>query len=343
MGPSKRMATGGVPRQEMLVECVPNISEGRRPQTIATIADAITATPGVRLLDVSADASHNRSVFTFVGPPEPVVDAALAAADVAVRAVDMRTHRGRHPRIGAVDVVPFVPLRGVDMETCVALSRCFARALWARHRIPVYFYGYSALRPKRRWLPNIRRGQYEALRTEIVRPERHPDVGKPELHPTAGATATGARGLLVAWNVNIVPARTDVAREIARRIRQSSGGFEGLQAMGVDLAERGVAQISMNVLDYRRAPLHRVFEAIRTEAAARGVEVAGSEFIGLVPMEALLGAAHRHLATQGLPEPSLADVGALVEAAAKFLRATNLDRLRVLEVRLEEAAGASRE
>lgn len=329
-------------RREELVECVPNISEGRRTEVIGAIATAISGTPAVDLLDVGADALHNRSVFTFVGPPGAVLDAALAAAAVAVGAIDMETHRGRHPRIGAVDVVPFVPLRGSEMETCIVLSRRFGEALWARHRIPVYFYAHSALRPERRWLPTIRRGGYGALRTEIARPDRYPDVGEPRLHPTAGATAAGARDILIAWNVHLAPPLPDVARVIARRIRQSSGGFEGLQAMGVDLRERGVAQVSMNVLDYRRAPLHQVFEMIQAEASARGVDVVSSEFVGLVPLEALLGAARQCLATHRLPEQRPADVDTLVEAAGRFLRAVNLDRRRILEVRLEEGTGLSK-
>jgi glutamate formiminotransferase len=335
--------TGSGEPRHGLVECVPNISEGRRLEVIDGIAYAVSTTPGVRLLDVCGDTSHNRSVFTFVGPPDAVLEAALAAAGVAVDAIDMRTHRGWHPRIGAVDVVPFVPLRGVAMERCVALSRRFAEALWTRHRIPVYFYAHSALRPERRWLPNVRRGQYEALRTEIARPEHHPDVGEPRLHPSAGATATGARDVLIAWNVNLAPPLVHVARAIARRIRQSSGGFPGLQAIGVDLGERGVAQISMNVLDHRRAPLPQVFEAIRTEAGRHGVDVVSSEFIGLVPLKALLGAARQYLALHRMSEQRLGDLGALVEAAGLFLRATNLDRQRVLEVRLEEGAGVSNE
>lgn len=330
-------------RLDELVECVPNISEGRRPDVIGGIADAISATPGVRLLDVSADACHNRSVFTFVGCPGAVLKAALEAAAVAVGRIDMRTHRGLHPRIGAVDVVPFVPLRGVGMARCVELSRRFAEELWTAHRVPVYLYAHSALRAERRWLPDIRRGQYEALLTEITRPERHPDVGEPRLHPTAGATATGARDILIAWNVNLVPPMPGAARAIARRIRQSSGGFAGLQAMGVDLAERGVAQISMNVLDYGSAPLHQVFDAIRTESARHGLTVIDSEFVGLVPLEALVGAARQYLAARRMSEQRLRDAGEVVEAAGLFLRAANLDAQRVLEVRLEEGVGVSKE
>ncbi len=294
-----------------LVECVPNVSEGRRVEVIEELAEAVRSTPHVRLLDYSWDAAHHRSVFTFVGPPQPVVDAALGLADVAVRRIDLRSHQGLHPRIGAVDVVPFVPLRGVTVEDCVELSRAFGRALWERHRVPVYFYAHSALRPERRWLPNIRRGGFEGLQSAIAQPDRHPDVGEPVLHPTAGATATGARDLLVAWNFTLATEDVQVARAVARRVRQSSGGLPGIQAAGWALPQGGV-QVSVNVLDYRATPLHVLYEAVRQEAARFGVEVASTEFVGLVPAEAL------------------AQVGAWA------LRSANLDVLRVLEARLVE-------
>lgn len=293
------------------MECVPNVSEGRRVEVIEELAEAVRSTPHVRLLDYSWDGAHHRSVFTFVGPPQPVVDAALALADVAVRRIDLRSHRGLHPRIGAVDVVPFVPLRGVTVEDCVALSRAFARALWERHRVPVYFYAHSALRPERRWLPNIRRGGFEGLQSAIAQPDRHPDVGEPVLHPTAGATATGARGLLIAWNFTLATDDVQVARAVARRVRQSSGGLPGIQASGWALPQGGV-QVSVNVLDYRTTPLHVLYEAVRQEAARLGVEVASTEFVGLVPAEAL------------------------AQVAAWALRSANLDVFRVLEARLVE-------
>lgn len=293
------------------MECVPNVSEGRRPEVIEELAEAVRSTPQVRLLDYSWDGAHHRSVFTFVGPPQPVLDAALALAAVAVRRIDLRSHQGLHPRIGAVDVVPFVPLRGVTLEDCVELSRAFARALWERHRVPVYFYAHSALRPERRWLPNIRRGGFEGLQSAIAEPDRHPDVGEPVLHPTAGATATGARDLLIAWNFTLATEDVQVARAVARRVRQSSGGLPGIQAAGWTLPQGGV-QVSVNVLDYRTTPLHVLYEAVRQEAARFGVEVASTEFVGLVPAEAL------------------------AQVAAWALRSANLDVLRVLEARLVE-------
>ncbi|MDR7412208.1 MAG: glutamate formimidoyltransferase [Armatimonadota bacterium] len=294
-----------------LVECVPNVSEGRRLEVIEELAEAVRSTPHVRLLDYSWDGAHHRSVFTFVGPPQPVLDAALALAAVAVRRIDLRSHQGLHPRIGAVDVVPFVPLRGVTLEDCVELSRAFARALWERHRVPVYFYAHSAVRPERRWLPNIRRGGFEGLQSTITEPDRHPDVGEPALHPTAGATATGARGLLIAWNFTLATEDVQVARTVARRVRQSSGGLPGIQAAGWALPQGGV-QVSVNVLDYRTTPLHVLYEAVCREAARLGVEVASTEFVGLVPAEAL------------------------AQVAAWALRSANLDVLRVLEARLVE-------
>jgi len=294
-----------------LVECVPNVSEGRRAEVVEELAAAVRSTPGVRLLDVSADWAHHRSAFTFVGPPQAVVDAALALADVAVRRVDLRQHRGLHPRIGAVDVVPFVPLRGVTLEDCVALSRTFGHALWERHRVPVYFYAHSALRPERRWLPNIRRGGFEALLREVANPERAPDVGEPRLHPTAGATATGARDLLIAWNLELDTDDVRVAQAAARRIRESSGGFRGVQAAGWALPG-GRVQVSVNVLDYRAAPLDVLYEAVREEAERFGARVVSTEFVGLVPVEAV------------------------AKVAAAALQARNLDYFRVLEARLAE-------
>jgi glutamate formiminotransferase len=293
------------------VECVPNVSEGRRLEVVEELAQAVRSVPEVRLLDYSWDWAHHRSVFTFAGPPQPVVEAALALAAVAVRRIDLRHHQGLHPRIGAVDVVPFVPLRGVTMDDCVALSRTFAQALWDRHRVPVYFYAHSALRPERRWLPNIRRGGFEALQSSITQPDRHPDVGEPRLHPTAGATATGAREVLIAWNFTLATDDVQVARAVARRIRQSSGGFAGIQANGWALPG-GAVQVSVNVLDYRTTPLHVLYEAVCEEAARFGVEVRGTEFVGLVPAEAV------------------------AQVAARALRADNLGVGRVLEARLVE-------
>lgn len=294
-----------------LVECVPNVSEGRRQEVVEELAEAVRSTPEVRLLDYSWDWAHHRSVFTFAGPPHAVLDAALALAAVAVERIDLRHHHGLHPRIGAVDVVPFVPLRGVTMDDCVELSRAFARALWERHGVPVYYYAHSALRPERRWLPYIRRGGFEALQVAITDPDRHPDVGEPRVHPTAGATATGARPLLVAWNFTLATDDVQVAKAVARRIRQSSGGFPGVQASGWKLPEGGV-QVSVNVLDYRATPLAVLYRAVAEETARWGVEVASTEFVGLVPAEAV------------------------AQAAASWLRASNLDGLRVLEARLVE-------
>ncbi len=294
-----------------LVECVPNVSEGRRAEVVEELADAVRSVPGVKLLDYSADRAHHRSVFTFVGPPGPVVEAALKLAEVAVRRIDLRQHQGLHPRIGAVDVVPFVPLRGVALEDCVQLSRTFAAFLWDRYRVPVYYYAHSALRPERRWLPHIRRGGFEALQTAITQPDRHPDVGEPRVHPTAGATATGARELLVAWNFTLATDDVEVARAVARRIRQSSGGFPGVQAAGWALPEGGV-QVSVNVLDYRATPLDVVYEAVEREAGLRGVQVVSTEFVGLLPADAV------------------------AQVAARALKASNLDGLRILEARLVE-------
>ncbi len=270
-----------------LIECVPNFSEGRRPEVIARLADAVRSVPGVRLLDVSADPDHNRTVLTFAGRGEAVGEAAYRAAAVAVAEIDLRVHTGVHPRIGAVDVVPFVPLYGASMEDCVALARTLGARVAADLGVPVYLYGEAASTPGRRTLPAIRRGGFEGLREAIGEPDRRPDMGPARVHPTAGACAVGARGVLIAFNVDLATTDVGIARAVARAVRESGGGLPAVQAMGVWLPSRGVAQVSMNLLDYRRTPLLVAFDRVRVEAAALGAEVAAGELIGCAPREAL--------------------------------------------------------
>ncbi len=269
-----------------LFECVPNVSEGRRREVIETIAAAAAQTPGVRLIDVQSDPAHNRSVFTLVGTGDGVVEAALRIAGVAVEHVDLRTHRGEHPRIGALDVVPFVPLDGATMDEAVLLARRCAQGLWERYRIPCYFYERAATRPDRRDLAALRKGQFEGLLTAVSDPQRHPDVGEPALHPTAGATAVGARGVLVAFNVNLATTDLALAERIARSVRQRSGGLIGIKALGFALPG-GLVQVSMNVVDVTAAPLYRVTELVRAEAAAAGVRIAACELVGVAPLSVL--------------------------------------------------------
>jgi len=282
--------------EKRLVECVPNFSEGRDEARVRAIADAISSVPGAVLLDLEMDTDHHRSVITFVAPPEAAVEAALAGAAKAVDVIDLNTHRGAHPRIGALDVLPFVPLAGVSMEDCVQLAERAAAELWKRLRIPCYLYEAAAKRPERVQLENIRRGQFEALREEMGKnPERDPDVGEPVLHPTAGATAVGARKFLIAYNILLRTPDVEIAKQIARAVRFSSGGYRYVKAMGVELASRGMAQVSMNLTDFESTPVHRVFETVKREAERFGVAVAESEIVGLVPKKALEMAAEYYL------------------------------------------------
>lgn len=279
-----------------LVECVPNFSEGRDASRVEEIAAAIASVPGVVLLDREMDADHNRSVLTFAGPPEAVLEAAFRSVERAVALIDLNRHQGVHPRIGAADVVPFVPIEGITMEDCVRLAERLAEAVWQRLGVPVYFYEAAARRPDRVHLENIRRGQFEGLREEVLtNPDRAPDVGEPRLHPTAGAVVIGARKFLVAYNINLGTADVEVAKKIARAIRFSSGGFRYVKAMGVLLPSRNLAQVSMNLTDFEQTPVHRVFEAVRTEAARYGVDIVGSEIVGLIPRRALEMAADFYL------------------------------------------------
>jgi len=270
-----------------LVECVPNFSEGRRAAVIDRIAAAARAVPGSRLLDVSADPDHNRTVLTIVGGGEAVLEAAFRSAAVAVSEIDLRSHQGVHPRIGAVDVVPFVPLCGASLAECVELAQRLGELLAARLGLPVYLYGAAARDPARRVLAAIRRGGFEQLQQTIGEPGRRPDLGPDRVHPTAGAVAVGARHVLIAMNVDLASQDLRAARAIARAVRESSGGLPGVQAMGVPLPSRRLVQVSMNLLDYRRTPPVAAFERVAAEAAVLGIDVAAGELVGCAPREAL--------------------------------------------------------
>jgi len=272
---------------EKLVESVPNVSEGRDRETIETIAAAVRGVEGVRLLDVDPDPDHNRTVYTLVGDPEGVHRAILALFEAALPRIDLRTHRGEHPRMGAVDVVPLVPVRGVTMEECVALSKELGQEIWDRFRVPVYLYEESATRPERRDLARIRKGEFEGFPEKIKRPEWAPDFGEPAVHPTAGVVAVGAREFLIAFNVNLGTPDLRVAKAIARAVRGSSGGLRYVKALGFELEDRGIVQVSMNLTNFRRTPIPRVLELVRREAARYGVPVVGSEIVGMVPQAAL--------------------------------------------------------
>jgi glutamate formiminotransferase len=272
-----------------ILECVPNVSEGRDRAVLDRLAEAVQDVPGVRLADVHADADHHRSVFTFLGPPRAVEMAALALAAAALDAVDMRQHRGIHPRLGALDVVPFVPLRGLAMDEAVAAARRVGGALALSHQLPVYLYGAAATSRARRRLPAVRAGEYEGLPQKLADPAWHPDAGPARFDPRRGAVAVGARDVLVAFNVWLDSRDLEAARHVARAVRESSGGLPALQAMGVPLARRGVVQVAMNLLDHRRTSLPRAFDAVRAEAARHGIALGRSELVGLAPREAFEG------------------------------------------------------
>ena len=274
-----------MPRQ--LVECVPNFSEGRDPAKIDAIVQSILAVPEVVLLDRESDADHNRCVLTFAGPPAAVAEAAFRSVEKAIALIDLTTHQGAHPRIGAADVVPFIPIEGVTLEDCVKLAERVGNEIWTRLHVPVYFYESAAKRPDRVNLENIRRGQFEALVKEIgVVPDRLPDCGD-RCHPTAGATVVGARKFLIAYNVNLGTPDLGIAKKIAKTIRFSSGGFRYVKSMGVMLGSRNLAQVSINLTDFEQTPMHLVFETVRREAGRYGVPVVGSEIVGLIPKKAI--------------------------------------------------------
>jgi len=322
----------------VLVESVPNVSEGRRLDVVERLAGALTSGPGVFLLDRTSDPSHNRSVLTVAGEHDAVADGLERLVAQAIEDIDMERHAGEHPRIGAVDVIPFVPLGDTTMDQCVELARTFAARVAGRFDLPVYLYAEAALRSDRVKLADVRRGQYEGLKAEISHNGRHPDFGPPRMHPRAGATAVGARPFLIAWNVNLASDDVELARRIARRVRESGGGLPRVQANGfrVEEPERGhpvLAQVSMNLLDFRTTPIWQAWEAVGELAAEDGVELAESELIGLAPVAALLDVADR----AGAPADS--PVEDRLAAAARAIRLRDFTPQMALELRLAAARG----
>jgi glutamate formiminotransferase len=278
-----------------IVECVPNFSEGRRKEVVDALANAIASAPGVRLLDTEMDPNHNRSVITFIGNRSAVAEGAFQGARAAVARIDMNTHRGEHPRVGALDVLPFVPILGVTIEDCVVLARSVGKRIAEELQIPVYLYEAAATRPDRKALPDVRRGEYEGLKIAIeTDPDRKPDFGPSKLHPTAGACIVGARPVLIAWNVNLGTQDVRVAKRIAKAIRESDGGLPAVRAKGFELADRGLVQVSMNMTDYHKTSLVQAYEAIRELASKEGVEIVESEIIGLAPLDAILAGATQY-------------------------------------------------
>ena len=296
-----------------IVQCVPNFSEGKRKHVVDAIVAEIAGVRDTLVLDVEMDADHNRSVVTFIGTPAAVEDAALKAVGKAAELIDLRNHKGEHPRMGATDVVPFVPISDVTMAECVEIARRVGQKIAEQHRIPVYLYESAATRPDREDLAQVRKGEFEGIREEIgVNPDRRPDFGEPMVHPSAGATAVGARMPLVAFNVNLGTDDIAVARKIAKGLRGRSGGLRYTKALGFEIKERGIVQVSMNLVNYPKTPIHRAFELVRLEAARYGVNVVGSEIVGLVP------------------------TAALVDALDYFLRLENFSPAQILEARLQD-------
>jgi glutamate formiminotransferase len=278
-----------------IIECVPNISEGRREEVVEDIVDAVRRVPGARLLDYSSDRSHNRSVISLAGDADALKAAVVALFEAAIARIDLRTHTGEHPRLGAVDVVPFVPIEGVTMEECVALAKDTARTVAQRFSVPVYLYEEASLNPQRKNLEDIRRGEFEGLAARMASDGWAPDFGPSAPHVSAGASVIGARMPLIAYNINLNTNRLDVAKKIAASVRFSSGGFRYVKAMGVMLADRGIVQVSMNLTNYEKTPILRVFEAVKREAERHGVTILESEVVGLVPAAALIATAESSL------------------------------------------------
>ncbi len=298
-----------------IVECVPNFSEGRRKEVIDKIVEPFRNGKGFSLLDHRADENHNRLVVSLAGDPEAIMDALMTSAGVAFSLIDMNAHTGAHPRVGALDVVPFTPLRGVTMEECVDIAREFGKRLNEKYEVPVYFYEEAATRPERKNLENVRKGQYEGLKKAINEPERLPDVGQARLHPTAGATVVGARKFLVAFNVNLGTTRIEVAKEIAKSIRFSGGGLAHVKAIGLALEDKGMVQVSVNIVDHEKDPHYRVLELVRMEASRWGVPVVETEIYGMVP------------------------ASAIYQSAARYLQVADFEPEQIIELRLLEMAG----
>ena len=280
---------------KQIIECVPNYSEGRDKAKMEKILDCFRGKDGVKLLDYSNDINHNRMVVTIVGEYEPLKNAIVQSVGKAIELIDLNKHEGQHPRMGAVDVIPFIPIRNVTMEECIALSKEVGEEISEKYDLPVFLYEKSASAPHRENLASIRKGEFEGMAEKIHEPEWYPDFGPAERHSTAGTVAVGARMPLVAYNINLNTNRLEIATAISKKIRHINGGFRFVKAMGVDLADRGIVQVSINMTDYSRTALYRVFETVKFEAKRWGVTIAGSEIVGLVPMAAIVDTAEYYL------------------------------------------------
>jgi glutamate formiminotransferase / formiminotetrahydrofolate cyclodeaminase len=326
-----------------LVECVPNFSEGRDAQKVEAIIRTMLDGPGVWLLDKEMDADHNRSVITLAGTREQIGEAALRGIGKALELIDLNHHQGAHPRLGATDVVPFVPVSGVTLEDCVRIAEHVAEEAWRRFHVPTYLYEAAARSPERKNLENIRRGQFEGVREEVrTHPERRPDFGEAELHPTAGATVVGARKFLIAYNINLNTPNVALAKAIAKKVRASSGGFPCVKAMGVDLKARSLAQVSMNLTDFETTSIGTVFDAVTREAVAQGISVVGSEIVGLVPRQALEDAAVHYLKVENFHPDLIVEnrLAKVLETSAKPSAEPETGRLRDLTEKFVAAVAA---
>lgn len=299
-------------KMNKIIECVPNFSEGRDLKKIEKIVGPFRAKDGVKLLDYQNDEDHNRSVVTVVGEPEPLKAAVIESMGIAIELIDMRTHQGQHPRMGAIDVVPFIPVKNVSVAEAVAISKATAKEASAKYKLPIFLYEQSAARPERQNLANIRKGQFEGMAEKIKQQQWTPDFGPGQIHPTGGVTAMGARMPLVAFNVNLATDKLEIADLISKKVRHINGGLRYCKGIGIELKDRGIVQVSMNMTDYTKTALYRVFELIKIEARRYGVNVVGSEIIGLVPMEAL------------------------IDCAAYYLRVEDFSMEQVLEARIWE-------
>ena len=281
-----------------ILECVPNFSEGRDLKKIEKIVEPFRNSDGVKLLDYQNDKDHHRSVVTVVGEPQALTTALIESMGVAIDIIDMRTHKGQHPRMGAIDVVPFIPVKNITMDEAIDISRAIAQNVADTYNLPVFLYEKSATKPERQNLATIRKGQFEGMPEKITQSQWAPDYGPVQIHPTAGVTAIGARMPLVAFNVNLNTSHIEIANQIAQKVRHISGGLRYCKGIGIELKDRGIVQVSLNMTDYTKTTLYRVFELIRIEAQRYGVNVIGSEIIGLVPMEALIDCASYYLSLE---------------------------------------------
>ncbi len=314
-----------------LVECVPNFSEGRDKAKIERIMSVVKADSSVRLINYESDADYNRTVVTLVGEPEPMVNLILKLTEVCLKEIDLNHHTGEHARMGAVDVVPFIPISDIKMSECVALSEECAKKINELYDIPVFLYANSAKTPERESLPNIRKGEFEGMKEKIQEANWHPDFGSPSIHPTFGCVAVGARDFLIAYNIDLQTADENPAKQIAKAIRKSSGGFQYIQAGPVFLENRGHTQVTMNILNYQKNPIYRIFETVRMEARRYQVPVSGAEIIGLVPKDALIRSLRYYYSLEGIEFPEDPTLQDIVSDVKKYLLFRDFDETKIIE------------